>query len=52
VSTTRGDPPVPSASKLTELEPIGARRWRPAVSEVAVRNISKLIARLRGQLPW
>jgi hypothetical protein len=52
VSTTGGDPAVPSASKLTELEPVGARRWRPAGSEVAVRNISKLIARLRGQLPW
>jgi hypothetical protein len=52
VSTTGGDPPVPSASALTELDPVGLQSVRSGFGETAVRGIGKLIARLRGHLPW
>ena len=52
VSTTGGHPPVPSASALTELDAVGTRPVRPTAGEVAVRRIGRLIARLRGHLPW
>jgi hypothetical protein len=51
-STTGGDPPVPSASVLTVLDPVGAQSARLGMGEMAVRGIGKLIARLRGHLPW
>jgi hypothetical protein len=49
-STTGGDPPVPSASRLTELDPVGAQSARLGVGETVVRTMGKLIARLRGHL--
>jgi hypothetical protein len=49
-STTGGAPPVPSASVLSELDPVGARPSRLAAGEVAVRGLGRLIARLRGHL--
>ena len=51
-STTGGHPPVPSASALTELDAVGTRSVPLAAGEVAVRGIGRLIARLRGHLPW
>jgi hypothetical protein len=51
-STTGGSPPVPSESVLTELDPVGTQTARLGVGEVAVRGIGKLIARVRGHLPW
>ena len=48
-STTAGDPPVPSESTLTELDPVGARRGPPFLQAVALR-LGRAVAWLRGHL--
>jgi hypothetical protein len=50
VSTTGGDPPVPSASVLTELDPVGARGPSLGLGERAVGLVGRFVAWLRGQL--
>jgi hypothetical protein len=49
-STTGGDPPVPSASVLTELDPVGIKPARLGFGEQCARGLGKLIARLRGHV--
>jgi hypothetical protein len=49
-STTTGDPPVPSESRLTELEPVGAGRPRAAFALGLLRDLGRGVAWLRGQL--
>ncbi|HEX2105428.1 MAG TPA: hypothetical protein VHF51_17375 [Solirubrobacteraceae bacterium] len=49
-STTSGDPPVPSESRLTELDPVGARRPRAALALGLLRDLGRGVAWLRGQL--
>jgi hypothetical protein len=48
-STTSGDPPIPSASVLTELDPVGKVARVPVV-ERAVQGLGRFVARVRGQL--
>jgi hypothetical protein len=48
-STTAGTPPIPSASVLTLINPAGAVAKVP-IAEQALGSLSRLIARLRGQL--
>jgi hypothetical protein len=48
-ATTAGMPPIPSASVLTELDPAGAVARVP-VAERALGALSRLVARLRGQI--
>ena len=45
----RGDPPVPSESTLTELDPAGAVAKLP-LAERPVGGFGRLVARVRGQL--
>jgi hypothetical protein len=49
-STTSGDPPIPSASVLTELDPVGKVAGVPVVERV-LGGFGRLVARIRGQLP-
>ena len=49
-STTGGDPPVPSASVLTELGPAGARGPSLGLGERITRVLGRVVAWLRGQL--
>jgi hypothetical protein len=48
-ATTAGTPPIPSASVLTELNPAGAVARVP-IAERALGALSRLVARLRGQI--
>jgi hypothetical protein len=48
-STTSGDPPIPSESVLTELDPAGKVASVPVVERV-VQVLGRLVARIRGQL--
>ena len=48
-STTAGDPPVPSESTLTELDPVGAHRGPPFLQSVALQ-LGRAVAWLRGHL--
>jgi hypothetical protein len=48
-STTSGDPPIPSESVLTELDPAGKVASVPVVERV-VQGFGRLVARIRGQL--
>ena len=48
-STTAGDPPVPSESTLTELEPLGKVMGTPFVQSVA-QGLGRAVAWLRGHL--
>ena len=48
-STTAGTPPIPSESALTEINPAGTVARVPA-AERALGALSRLVARLRGQL--
>ncbi len=48
VSTVTGDPPVPSASRLFEIEPLGAR-GRTQASLTA--GLGRVVAWIRGHLP-
>jgi hypothetical protein len=48
-STTTGDPPIPSESTLTELDPAGKVARLP-LAERAIGGFGRLVARLRGQL--
>jgi hypothetical protein len=49
-STTSGDPPVPSESRLTELDRVGAARTQEALPMRLVRALGRGVAWLRGQL--
>jgi hypothetical protein len=46
-STVAGDPPQPSASQFTEIEPVEAERDQPFGPRVA-QSIGRLFARIRG----
>jgi hypothetical protein len=46
-STVAGDPPQPSASKFTEIEPVEAERDEPFGPKVA-QAVGRLFARIRG----
>jgi hypothetical protein len=48
-STTSGDPPIPSESVLTELDPVGKVASVPVVERV-VQGVARFVARIRGQL--
>jgi hypothetical protein len=48
-STTAGDPPVPSDSTLTELDPVGEKPATPFLAGVA-QQIGKVFAWVRGHL--
>jgi hypothetical protein len=48
-STTAGDPPIPSESTLTELDPAGKVAKIP-VAERMIGGFGRLVARVRGQL--
>ena len=48
-STTTGDPPIPSESTLTELDPAGKVAKLP-LAERLIGGFGRLVARLRGQL--
>jgi hypothetical protein len=48
-STTSGDPPIPSESVLTELDPVG-KVARVPFAEQALGVFGRLVARIRGQL--
>jgi hypothetical protein len=47
VSTTGGDPPVPSASKLIELDPVGVAADKQGLGVRLARVLSRVIAWLR-----
>jgi hypothetical protein len=49
VSTTAGDPPIPSESDLTQINPVGEKQGLGLGSEI-LRRGGMLVARLRGQL--
>jgi hypothetical protein len=49
-STTTGDPPVPSESRLTLLEPVGTGIRQKPVVQQALAGLGRLVAALRGQL--
>ena len=49
-STTTGDPPVPSESRLTLLDPVGAGPRGPAFVQQALVGVGRVVAALRGQL--
>jgi hypothetical protein len=49
-STTSGDPPIPSESVLTELDPVGRVASMP-VLERLVQGLGRFVARVRHQLP-
>jgi hypothetical protein len=46
-STVAGDPPQPSASKFTEIDPVGPEKAPPAGAKIA-QGIGRLFAKLRG----
>jgi hypothetical protein len=46
-STVAGDPPQPSASQLTEIDPVAAEK-EPAVGQQIAQRLGRLIARVRG----
>ena len=46
-STVAGDPPQPSASKFTEIEPVAAAQRQPFAQRLA-RAFGRLLAKLRG----
>jgi hypothetical protein len=48
-STTSGDPPIPSASVLTELGPAGRAAKLPFAEQV-LGGLGRVVARVRGQL--
>ena len=48
-STTAGDPPMPSASVLTELDPVGKVMSTPFLQGVA-QGFGRVVAWLRGHL--
>ena len=48
-STTSGDPPIPSESVLTELDPAGTVAKLP-FAEQLLGVFGRLVARIRGQL--
>jgi hypothetical protein len=48
-STTSGEPPIPSESVLTELDPAG-KVARVPFAEQALGAFGRVVARLRGQL--
>ena len=48
-STTAGDPPIPSESVLTELDPVG-KVARVPLAEQALGTFGRMVARIRGQL--
>jgi hypothetical protein len=48
-STTSGDPPIPSESVLTELDPVGRAAKLP-FAEQALGSFGRLVARIRGHL--
>jgi hypothetical protein len=48
-STTTGDPPIPSESVLTELDPVGKAARLPFAEQV-LGGFGRLVARIRGQL--
>jgi hypothetical protein len=48
-STTSGDPPIPSESVLTELDPVGRAAKLP-FAEQALGGFGRLVARIRGHL--
>jgi hypothetical protein len=48
VSTTAGDPPIPSESRLTIIDPVGAKQ-RIRTGEQLLRRAGVLVARIRGQ---
>ena len=48
-STTSGDPPIPSDSTLTELDPAGTVAKLP-LAERMIGGFGRVVARLRGQL--
>jgi hypothetical protein len=49
-STTTGDPPVPSESRLTLLDPVGTGIRQKPVVQQALTGLGRLVAALRGQL--
>jgi hypothetical protein len=49
-STTSGDPPIPSESVLTELDPVGRVASVPVVERL-VQVLGRFVARVRHQLP-
>jgi hypothetical protein len=50
-STTAGDPPVPSASTLTELDPVGGPVTKSEFGIRIARALSRFLAWIRGHLP-
>ncbi len=50
-STTAGDPPVPSESTLTLLDPVGAGPPKPPLGQRIALRFSRLLAWIRGHLP-
>jgi hypothetical protein len=48
-STTAGDPPVPSESTLTELDPVGSHKGPPLLQSIA-QGLGRAVAWLRGHL--
>jgi hypothetical protein len=50
-STTAGDPPVPSESTLTELDPVGSGPPKPPLGQKIALAFSKVVAWVRGHLP-
>jgi hypothetical protein len=49
-STTSGTPPIPSESKLTPINPVGAKRGG-ALGEQVLQRTSRLFAWVRGHMP-
>ena len=49
-STTSGTPPIPSESKLTPINPVGAKRGG-ALGEQALQRASRVFAWVRGHMP-
>ena len=47
-STTTGDPPVPSESRLTLLDAVGGGSRKPPVVQQALVGLGRLVAALRG----
>jgi hypothetical protein len=50
LSTTTRDPPVPSESRLTLLDPLGTGIREKPVVQQALTGLGRLVATLRGQL--
>jgi hypothetical protein len=49
-STTSGDPPMPSESRLTELEPVGRRQAGTALPRRLLQQLGRGVAWLRAKL--